>query len=755
MASTTIQEQVSSLVSRRIAEAKVEGVSSPDVEAAALFESIGMNLLLKPRTVLYAASLARNGVLAAVTKEISQVDALIASAKDSTNQTFEIQSTASLERAKTALLQIEDLAKADPNTPTFKSFSGAIDEFLNKQLAKNVKRKGATSLTRTGKEAASDLPSGFSTLSDLHATFIDKLYALSVGVDNFVTSPMATVLGVSTAYRARQDIQDIIDSVAEDVSGEQSRDYATRLIATRAALRVLGAPPNINSPVLDSAAGKPEGYALLATSDSVPVTATSAVGPFVVGSGSLVMTVGAQSGSQTVSTLFPAGNNPAVYSTPLAFPIVVPADHHFFIHITTTPAVTSGGGWTGPDVNGFYSHATYGGGWGLDSNYNRVFRAPIGAASFASIGVLVTALNAAMGFANADAGITINLGTASVFNGNRIVVYLNPAFQTIKVASHYTYPSGSPAFFTLSAAPFFGLELGQVGQRDSISALTVSESLNFWFSTIATTSRNQDESVSVTAVETAPGTTLLLSGQVAVDLGLPSTTTSSSSNLTLLGTVFGVAQSPFNPFSLVEIGDLVEISSGSSTVSKVSDVSVTLVSALPTVVSSNIKITSALVLMWDSLSSKISASTTSVLNSKFNEGLASIDLSIAALSGDPTVGKSLAVTALLNELKALLQSVAALLSDPSTILPNGAARSEIDNANGVVTSLEERKFDRAADYFLQCRIHELFDMDFMTASYGGSMMQAASELARTDIKFPDRVRDEDTTTVVQTNRSLL
>lgn len=767
MASTSIQSQVDSIVSRRVAEAKVQGIPAPDLEASAVFESIALNLLLNPRTVLYSAHLARNGVLAAAKKEIAQVDTLISSIQDTANQTYSIKNTSALEKAKTALLQMENLDRVDTNSQAFKTYTSAIDDFLNKQLSKNVKKKGATSLLRPGGEAAEDVPSDYSLLQSYHSTFLDKLYALSVGVDNYVSSPMSSVIGLSTAYRVRSDLQDILDSLAVDDSGAQSRDYAVRLLTSRSALRVIGNPPVIDAPVLDTAAGKPDGYVLKVTSGDAPAVATSSVGPFAgLSSGDLTLDVNGASILVPSSQLVPSKNSAAVFSTPLtSFPLTIPAGYHLFLKLVVKQSVT---GWT-PVGDGTFSHPVLGSGWSTDgSRYFRnvrcvmTFGDPLLPTVIPNITALAAAITTGLGTANADAGATVGFGDGFVFNGDRLTVAVSPTyFESIAVAPGYSYPypanggygeAGVEAYYSQSAHDLCGLFIGQTGTIDAVPTQIVVDAINFWFSTLVTAQANRDETLSLTTLLTAPATVLLTSGQLATDLGLPASSTGSSSTFTLSGTIYGVQQSPANPSLFIEVGDTVELPTGPSTVIAVSDSTVTVANPLPTFADGDAVITSALNIMWSSLAFFVSRQIQAWLQGKFGETLGSLDSAIAALAGDATPGRRNAAVAVLNELKGLLEATVTDLSDASTLLPLGSARIERTNSDGIIATLVERKFDKAADYFSQCKIQELFTMDYQTASYAGSVMKAASNFAQVDVRFINRIDDEDARGTNQTDR---
>jgi hypothetical protein len=49
--------------------------------------------------------------------------------------------------------------------------------------------------------------------------------------------------------------------------------------------------------------------------------------------------------------------------------------------------------------------------------------------------------------------------------------------------------------------------------------------------------------------------------------------------------------------------------------------------------------------------------------------------------------------------------------------------------DGILTTLAERHYDRAADLLMKCDIQALMEMDPNSASYAGNFMKAASAVA--------------------------
>ena len=238
---------VKNLLSRPVTSEKVRGVPSPDSEADAVFESIVLGLLLNPRAILYLAHLARNGLVKAVSDEISSVDEVIKLVKDFSNVSFTVKDTSPLEQAKTSLIQIEGQGRLVEGA-TLGRFEASISSFLS-ELAKSV-RGTDTQLLRPSSEAETYLPGAFLKLETLHKDTRDRLTSLVTGVDAFFSSSIGSSFSLKTVQKVRAEIEDLLSMFADDGSATNAREAVYRLIAARSVLRTLSSPPKWDDPVI-------------------------------------------------------------------------------------------------------------------------------------------------------------------------------------------------------------------------------------------------------------------------------------------------------------------------------------------------------------------------------------------------------------------------------------------------------------------------------------------------------------------------
>jgi hypothetical protein len=259
---TTLQMAVEALLNRTVIEDKVRGFPASEVEGAAVLDTVALTLLLQPRTAYYLYHLARNGLLAEISSEISAAQELRTYLTSVMNPSYAIRDTTLLRKADIALAQIEGQGNLSLASGPYQNFTRATDKFLEKFLSANVRTKGTTEMRIPGDEAIASLTGSLAALKDQHSVVLDRLFSLVVSLQNFSTLDLNTFLGVSASTRIRMGLSSMIDSLATDPSAAKSRDFVNELIAAKAVLRLIGAPPSASDPIVSTVLGLPYGYVL-------------------------------------------------------------------------------------------------------------------------------------------------------------------------------------------------------------------------------------------------------------------------------------------------------------------------------------------------------------------------------------------------------------------------------------------------------------------------------------------------------------
>lgn len=693
----SIQERVNGLLTRQVAVSDATGVSRPDLEASSILESVATALLCHPRSALYFGHLARNRFIRLLKDEQALVTRLVETITAFNNTSYAIKDLTSLEKAKTALIQIEAQDALDSKGDAYKRFDSAVSSFLNKQLAKNVRSEGQ--LIQPGAEARLDLPSYYESLKTAHASMLNAFYALITGIDNFVESPFGTTLGLTATSRARHEIEDIIATLTADDSASTSRDITFRLIAARAALRILGAKPDINAPLIAAADGIRARVKVETTSItlqppfSIPASFTLGFNRTLTGLTQKNFPVtGANSGEPLVIA---SAQTNGLYNCP--------PNGCLFVEITNT--------WSG--------------GTSIETvNFNS-----------GGVGIFQRTFAQIQSMANAVLGaFEMHLDMVD----SRIAIWVTgPSFSKVAIVQS----GGDFALASeVSIHNVFGFEAGQFGAR---GALTQDMMLRMLAANAPTYTLVGNTDGSITVSDTYQTLAVAMSSYPRWGLTANTTVTGTSKTVELYDDS-GVV----DPSTLLSPGDRLSLGGTTAYVASVSSTSVTLTDATP-YYDGQVTAYSSLSTAWANLGALLDKSFAYLTKTVYAKGLAALDQRIAALYGAPTPAQQQAAIDKLNELSTVLQTLLTAVDDPSTKLVAGAAVQDRAVVNSIIATLEEKKYDRALDLLLSCRIQEVFALDWQTVSFAGSLMKAMSSVARNDFVYPNRMKDETDIPAVQ------
>jgi hypothetical protein len=258
--------------------------------------------------------------------------------------------------------------------------------------------------------------------------------------------------------------------------------------------------------------------------------------------------------------------------------------------------------------------------------------------------------------------------------------------------------------------------MGQLGTLE-VPATVIADALNSLFPVIQAQPLS-DGQILVSSVEDQPETSLTLT--LPTSLGLSGTYYAQVASVQLGAT---------DPRTLVQVGDLLEFGTVKRTVAALSDSAITLDSAMDSYVGP-VKGTSELVLVYQNFIFKLLFFLKTWKNSSYTKDLTTLDRVIAPLGASPTPGQRNAALMEIEKLEGQLSSLLTVLGDSSTFLPDGAAQEERQIVNGILSTLAERNFDRAADFLLRCDFVSFMGLDADTASYGGAFLQASANFAQ-------------------------
>ena len=724
MAYRTTADQASNLMSRTYAQSRVSGQLSTEYESLAIFESIAFAMLLNPRVVLFDALAARDRLSSVCAEELALIDALTSAVNDLENPSYIVSDLSELENARTALLQIENLERVDASGVQFSRYNGAVNRFLESSLSKMVRVPGSLSMRRPAAEAQTDMGVHYTDLVSKHAELLDRLYSLAVGVSNFQATPLTTLLGTTTAARARNDIEQLISSFASSPTADLARDAVTRLITGRSALRVTGTPPGLFDPLIDTSSNLPAGYTLKGISPPTPAIATSGQGPFS-SSSSMAMSVEVRGTVVSTPHLYNRGGGSEAYRSFLvgeevSWPVTVPPGYFLFVDC--------------------YS--------GLVKATTRVVLNSTALPMTLSLSDVATAIRAAND--SLWAGEFVGAGLTSR-------LFIEGEYNKISIASSAVEYGAIPApfLFTTSAHALLGFSVGQTALEGVYTYPNVLDAIQATFQSLISASPTGDQEILVSTLDTAAGVEMNIDGTPA--LGLVGNFKAYSNQVGLYGTTpTGVILSTDDPLydarGLVNPGDTVTIPTGTTSVSAVGDF-LELAASLQTF-DGPITVRSAVVLTYQALDEVFQPFADSWLKTKFAKDLVSLDRVLATLVGSQTLPRRNSALSILEELRSQVDNLSQLLQGTETVLPAGSSAPERELFKGIVIALADRKYDAALDLLEKCRLYELFKLTHETASHGGSVLNAISDFVRSDMQFPDATHDEADVPNLTVDRSL-
>jgi hypothetical protein len=672
---STIQNQVGALLRRRVAESKFGGAPRSPVEAAALFDSIALIMLLHPRSVIYFMLLARNGLIQNVQGELAAIRDIRSAIADLSNASSQILGEAVLAKARDALLSLESLPRLSGSNLALERYTKSVDEFLNVHLAPNVRRIGGTELTRPSAEALAGMPSYLADLADVHDAMLSRLYSLAVGVENFEASPFSALLGTTVVGRIRRDVEAILSQVQAYGDPAQARDFATRLIANTATLNTLASPPSWKDAILTDV----EAFTVPAASVAVSTIADGAYGAVA---GELAVTIDITNFEPLSFSLFPVA--PCLLSTPSE--LTYPHNARLYIRVDgQTVAIPIGLGGIPSDPPSEQSP---------------------GVGTYQSVAALAAAITA-NGASRIQAAAL----------GEQVVVY-----STGATAISVVEPTD---FVSVNAAPAVGLLAGQSATLGHIGAEDVVVALNILFGEIIFADTTVDSSgktvVRVSSLYPDLDSKMTISG--ATGYGLNGTYSGTTDVLYLTPTEF---LQPWDPVAATSESSTEKLSSFIKTVTE--SYSVTLTSGLPSFYGTA-SVSSALVERYMAFIAELDAFLGVWKDSDYAADLSKLDRAVAALVTSQAPAQRNMVLTELNTLEADLTKLLNVLTNTSTMLPDGAARVERGLVEAILATLWERGFERAADLLMLGDIASMLEMNSDKASYGGTVLDAASGIA--------------------------
>lgn len=679
-------------------------------EIQTVLESVALSFLLYPQAALTYVLQAKNILQQIVTTDLEILQYILDAIAEIENPDEPITDTSDLVEAQTALVEVDRLGRISSDVRAYDRYTQAINRFLDKRLAKFLKRHRKGEFERTGIEAKQDLFRVLSAFAPTHSLMIERLGLLLDSVSDFGSVSLTKIVSTRTLTRVRSSLNKVILAVNRDQISKTAT--AIELLAGAASLSSISNTRQLYDPTVDTGS-QPVGRTISVSSELVAATATGA--DDIVDLGSL-----------TTPWTFDFQVDPLLGGT--SYSIELPA-----VGASGMVYVAAASG--SPTYGIFSANVLYVQLDGITPVYPeaatvKAIALPTGAS--VTVADILTALNDGVtGLIDATA---VELGSTG-----RIVIYGSPSVTGITILSQYpgTFDGlGNYVPATESVHTTLGFTDDQ--ESDDANKFTPEEFVSLVADQVtdATIELDDDGAITITSDSTELLTSLSFSGDVAEFFGFDTNNTSLAEPGYLELIEDGEA---VDPTSLgVFIGSMVTVSdkealSSKNLFSAVTDIQGTQLYfdsdlSLPRCSASDspiVRIVSPLVFAVQSLLQSVR-----LFRNVFGNDARELQRVLSPLLSRPTLAQ-------IADAERAIEIIQERVSDLQSALADITVRSDRSEFNAVsdqiTSSLEERGLDRALDLLQSCQFSGFFALTMEQASKGTHFLKASEEVGRNDL----------------------
>jgi hypothetical protein len=246
-------------------------------EIQAILESIAVTFLLYPQSALSFVLRAKNILQQIVTTDIAIIDYLLKAVGDIQNPSEPINDTSDLIEAQTALVEVDKLGRLGSEIKAYDRYTSAINRFLDRQLAKSLKRRRTGEFERTGIEAKQDIFRVLAVFGPSHQLMASRLELLNNSVDNFQSVDLTRIVATRTVTRVRSSLRRVLQGMQNRALSNTA--VAIELLSGAAALESISNIRSVYDPAVRTG-DFPRKRTIAVSSEAIKASVTSNVGPF-------------------------------------------------------------------------------------------------------------------------------------------------------------------------------------------------------------------------------------------------------------------------------------------------------------------------------------------------------------------------------------------------------------------------------------------------------------------------------------------
>lgn len=676
-----------------------EAADSAD-EVRAILEACALAFLLNPQAALCFILLAKNTLQQILEADVKILDYLTKAVDDINNPNEPLSDTSDLVEAGTALVEVDRIGRVASDVKSYDRYIAAVNRFLDRRLAKSLKRRRRQEFERSGVEARQDLFRVLAAFEPVHSVMAERLRLLVGSVDDFDSFDLTTVVAPKTVARVRASLKKLLAGISQKVLSKTA--IALELLAGAAAMKSISKTKNLYDPLVDTGTF-PTGRTVQISSEEVAAVSAGAAAPDLFALPTPWSFTLAVDGGGPATVLFPS---PSVSGQP-------------FVLSASSPA-----GFTiSPSAKTLYVELA-----GITP--------PAGQATYVQAVVLPTGLQTLSALQAAiSAAYPAALGCEVL--GSRLLIFGNGAATGIKILTQVpgTFsPGWDYVAADASAHTTLGLSDDQEGEISVFRAQTVIDIIAEQVENVEAVV--EDGLPVLRSLSASPSSALTFSGAVAAALGFASAV-AEPSYLVLVEN--GVEVDPEElgvvPDSLVTASDEAGERDLRATVSRIEGTHLLFdVDDLPRCVAGDALVVSPLV---HSVQTMIDAVDRDV--GTFSGDARELQRVLSPLFSQTALAQINDAKTALAEIRGRVASLKARL-DAIVVRPDRNDLAEV--ATHIIRSLEDRGLDRALDLLRQANFSEFFALSREGASRSSRFLRAVEEIGRKD--FPKTSVEADT-----------
>ena len=699
-----VQSAVRKFLERPVVTNREDPTADTADEVTAILEATAVSFLLQPQAALAFILLAKNNFQQLVRADIDLLDYLVKAVDDVSNPNELIDDTSDLIEAQTALVEVDRIGRVADDIKAYDRYTLAVTRFLDRRLARSLKRRRRNEFERSGTEAKRDMFQALAAHSGVHQIVSDHLGILSNSVADFESVDLTKVVASRTLTRVRNSLKKVLDGIAKRTLSKTS--MAVELLAGAAALKSISKTKGV--------------YDAIVESDELPIDRIVEVSS---------EPVPAESSSATVLDL--SGIAP-----PWSFDVAVDGEAPATIDLGEGgPFLLSG---EIPD-----SLIDVVGTWALYVQIEGVTTTPVPDGQTVLVKEITLPPGTDQTVAAMAAFLDTELGPDAecLDYGDRLLIVGAAGTTRLVVRSFQpgTFDSnGDYVSADESGHELLGFAADQESETDVFRPDTLAAMLNVQLPDNAI-ALVEDGVVVVQTVSTEPDVSLVFTGEVATELGFVDAV-AEPSYLELVedGSAVDPADLGILVGAVVTVIDAVDtgLSFFQEPITRIEDTKLFFASGLvPRCAFREVTISSPLVFATQSLIDGLRPFVSPTAFAKDSQDLQRL---LTPLLSRPTLAQINDAKRALNQIRDRLQG---LLDTISPIVVSRDKNEFLGLVNNIVLSLEERGLDRALDLLRQGAFSQFFSLDNAVASKSSRLLKAIEEVGRKD--FPVTSVEED------------